>query len=196
MSAQTVQIRELDENKPLALYARYQGQSERQDCYLELDIRTGAFSADYNGEIGNAVPFPVWHGLIRRYTIPCLRAAVANRLMVEVAPLAQAVLDGAGAEWDGHNTVARLSNDAQSAEQEIEAIIERHEWSDDTVQVWDAADWFGGLGGSDAQRAEMGITSSTTDEELQAIIDAERDRVDVLHGGLKHLRDLRDRADA
>ena len=38
------------------IYCQYQGQSGPQDAFIALDCRDGSAWADYNAEIGNAVP--------------------------------------------------------------------------------------------------------------------------------------------
>lgn len=178
-----------------ALHHRYHGQSERQDCYIELDCQDGELTADYNAEIGNAVPMAVHHGHVRRYTIPCLKADAANALLDKIAPLAQRIVDGYSSEWDGNNHVADLDDDAQAAEAEIESLCD-YDYDVETVTVWQAEDWFAGVGGYDRQRAEMGITAATTDEELDAMTKREEaqataDEVDAIEGVRAHLEMLR-----
>lgn len=185
-----------------ALHHRYPGQSERQDCYIELDCQDGELTADYNAEIGNAVPMAVHHGHVRRYTIPCLRADAANDLLDEIAPFAQRIVDGYSSRWDGSNHIADLTEDAVDAEESIRDLIVALEDVDaETVNVWQAGDWFATLGGSDRQRAELRITAATTDEELAAMAKQEEkdaaatsDEVDAIEGMLAHLTMLRDTA--
>jgi hypothetical protein len=127
------------EGDPDALYRHYSGQTKPQDCYISLDLRDGEMRADYNAEIGNAVPDYVWHGLVQRFTIPTLQPATVNALMESLVPLAQRVVNGTEIVWDGSNHVARLTPDADQASAEIDFTCSQ-EISD--VYVWDAADWF------------------------------------------------------
>lgn len=182
-----------------ALHHQYPGQSQPQGAYVELDCETGALSADWNGEIGNAVPARVWHGHTRRWTIPALKARAANALLDEIEPLAQRVCDGYSSEWDGSNHVARFDDDAAAALEEIHALCDGAD-SEDAVSVWDAADWYAGIGSRDTQRAALGITGATTDEELAAIVareeaDAEAScDADGVEGIADYLERLRDEA--
>lgn len=114
----TVRIQRL-EGGPDALLHHYAGQAAPQPCYIALDLYDGRMWADYNAEIGNAVPFDVWHGIVRRYSIPVLQPATVNVLMQAIAPYAQRVLDDSEVLWDGSNHVARLGRDAEIAEEAI-----------------------------------------------------------------------------
>lgn len=145
-----------------ALYCQYERQTEPQPCYIELDCQTGTLHASYNAEIGNAIPFSVYHGHDRRYGIPCLTADAANELMEEILPLAQRVVDGYSRHWDGNNHVARMTDDADAAEQEIEDIINALS-VDETNGVTgrSAGDWMSG--------GDCPVTADMTDDELEAI---------------------------
>lgn len=113
-----------------SLYRHYDGQMAIQDCYIEIDLKAEAMEATYNGEIGNAVPMDVWHGLRRRYEIPCILPATADALMADLLPLAERVQAGHETIWDGSNHVSRLSADAQAASDEIEAICQEVDGED------------------------------------------------------------------
>lgn len=152
--------------RPTSLYVQYEHQTSNQPCYVELDCKHAALSADYNGEIGTAVPMSVWHGHTLRWSIPALVARRANELLHEIAPLAQRVIDGYSSEWDGNNHVAHYTEDAEAAQSEIDALCENlHVAEGDVVEAWDAEDW---LYGGDVHDK---ITHSTTDEEIDALVD-------------------------
>jgi hypothetical protein len=108
------------------LYHRYPGQTNPQPTHIEIDPETRTLSADWNAEIGNAVPARVWHGLVRRYALPSpyLSQAAIKRIMEDIAPLAVRVCDGFASRWDGHNTVGVLNEDAMDAEEAIERILD------------------------------------------------------------------------
>lgn len=204
MTSTVVTIRECTD--PTELYRHYQGQSEPQSAYIALDLEDGRMWADYDAEVGNGVPESVFHGRDRRYGIPLLTAAAANDLMRELAPLAQRVVDGSDIEWDGNNRVARLNDDAQAAEAEIDARlgngydsgpVDAYFSPDQLIAVWDVAE---ALNGQEA--GEYGITAGTSDERLDEI---EKDilssltacgeaGVVVCTGLEEHLRRLRDQA--
>lgn len=181
---------------PTALYRRYDGQSNPQPAYIEIDVREVTIGADYNSEIGNAVPFTVAHGFERRYTIPVLTADAANTLLAELAPLAERISHGFTAEWDGNNHAAILDDDAQAAEAELsEALRDREFGPDELIAEWGIE---GAVNGAEAE--EYGITADTTDERLDEIeaeilaglADISESGVAVcpeLHGYLRQLRD-------
>ena len=169
-------VRITDCTDPTELFAQFHGQSEPQPVHIELDTQAGTLHASYSSEIGNGVPGSVYHGLDRRYGIPVLTASAANRVMREIAPLADRIVAGTEAEWDGNNTVAVLNDDAQAAEEEIEKYLNLPSeggWSDepnqgfddsDLVAVWDVD---GATNGSEI--ADYGITADTTDDRLEGI---------------------------
>jgi hypothetical protein len=197
--APRVKIVRLDENDVAVLYHRYPRQTMPQSCFVELDCARRQLSADWNGEVGTAVPADVWHGHRRRYPIPCLTAKAANELLDEIAPLAARVCDGYASRWNGQNHVASFTEAAADAERQIRALCEEAD-PEQAVKVWDAADWFAGLGNRDRQRRELGITAATTDEELDAIESREQTEAEQsgechwLEGLGRHLRQLRDDA--
>jgi hypothetical protein len=172
----TTSIRIIECTEPTELYRHYDGQSEPQPAYIELDTQAGTLRATYNGEIGNAVPFTVYHGLDRRYSIPILTAEAANRVMREIVPFAERIVAGTSTEWDGSNTIAVLDEDARAAEEELEAHLGLPSESDyrtepnqgfaesDLVAVWSID---GATNGDEV--ADYGITADTTDERLDEI---------------------------
>jgi hypothetical protein len=201
----TITVSHLDGGaRGTSLHHRYAGQSEPQDCFVALNCESGRLYASHNTEIGNAVPFAVHHGHVQRWSIPALRDGAANDLLDELAPIAERIVAGYVSRWDGHNHVAKFTADATEAIDEIRAAceaVEARDDSDDAVSVWDAGSWFGGVGSYDQQRAALGITATTTDEELDAIMEREEatasaEGVDILDGATKHLRGLRDEARA
>ena len=142
------------------LHRHYDGQTDSQDAYIELDLRAGTLSASYDAEIGNAIPFSVHHGFERRFNIPVLTAEAANRAMQEIAPLADRMLADWDDRWNGNNMVAVLGDDAEDAEDAIETHLAGYDDDSDTVTEW-------GLEG--AVNGEEGITAATTDAQLDAM---------------------------
>ncbi|MCX5078758.1 hypothetical protein OHA84_37980 (plasmid) [Streptomyces sp. NBC_00513] len=196
-------IRIIDCTSPTELFRHYDGQSEAQPAYIELDLPNGVLLADYNAEIGNGVPFTVYHGQDRRYTIPVLTGDAANRVMKEIAPLADRILADWEEVWDGNNTVVRLGEDAQAAEDEIETKLGlAHPYDqvfeeNDLIGQWDVDAALNGL-----EAEEYGITADTSDERLDEIAaeilgdlaDCGGNTVVVCAGLEAHLRTLRDDA--
>jgi len=183
---------------PAQLHRQYSGQSEPQPCYVEVDLKNQVLMADYNAEVGNAVPFAVFHGVERRYPIPALTSTAANDLLEQIRPLAERMISDWEEEWDGNNHVAVLGDDAQAAEAEIVQLTEQEWMASELVTVWDTD---GAISGSEAE--DYDIDAETTDERLDQI-EAEilenlkgvsgSDEV-VLEGVADHLRQLRDDAD-
>ena len=69
------------------LYHVYPQQLYPQSAFISLD-ESGTVSADYDGEIGNAVPMNVWHGRTMRFAIPCdLSGDAIIDLVNEARPL-------------------------------------------------------------------------------------------------------------
>lgn len=184
------------------LFCHYDGQTEAQPAYIELDLRNGTLTADYNGNIGNAVPETVRHGIDLRYPIPLLTGDAANRTMEKILPLANRIHADWEEVWNGSNMVAELGEDAKAADQEIEALLSVHAYKSDQgfdetdlVSVWD-------LNGSTngCEVSEYDITAETTDERLDEIaIEIANDLVSISPSGVavcpglyKYLRGLRD----
>lgn len=129
------------------LYHKYPSQGNPQGAYLELDLRDSPpiFHPDWNGEIGNAVPFAVWHGHVRRYPVsPCISQEGIERIIAdeEVCVLRDRVVAGYSQVWDGNNYVAKLTDDALEAEDSLDWLVrEMGELEQNCVEVWDADDW-------------------------------------------------------
>jgi len=150
------------------LYHRYTGQTDPQPAYLEIDPGAGTVRADWNGEIGSAVPFGVYQGRILRVPVPCYAhgPSLARELESEpVRAMLERIIAGHSVEWDGSNNIGRLTKDAQAAVAELE------EWLESVAQteVWDAADWY-------SSGDPPPIEADTTDEQIMrmaAELDAE-----------------------
>ena len=149
------------------LYRRYRGETSQQPVYVSLDCETGELSAAASSIIGSGAPMDVFNGIVRRWRIPALTENAANALLAEIAPLAERVVAGFERVFDGSSHVGKYDDDAIDAIGEILDLCDR-DWSDQTIEAWDAADWFGGVGGRDAQRASLGITAEgDADVQLQ-----------------------------
>lgn len=153
-----------DYAEPASLCHWYHGQREPQPVYIELSLLDGRLEVDYSGEIGNAVPFAVHDGWVRRYPLPAIpTAAAANDLIRHLAPTAQRILDGLSQEYDERRGqyYPVLSDEAVAAEAEMLAAA--HEYSGEHVAAWhvdSAIQWLGDL---------EDITADTTDDELEEL---------------------------
>lgn len=98
------------------LYVQYAGQSQPQGAYIALDCRDGQVWADYNGEVGNAVPMDVWHGHVQRFSVPASTdGRTINWLMDTLRPEFATIASGYEEVWDGSNHVARFGDEAEAA---------------------------------------------------------------------------------
>ncbi len=141
------------------LYKKYPRQTNPQDAYIELDCRTGSLSADWNGVIGTAIPFSVYHGHERRYEIsPYISGAQLTEFLndPETVALAQRIIDGYESVWNGNNHVAALTEDAQEAEEELINRIPDTEHIE-PVTIWDEEYCY---------EARKEITAETSDDDL------------------------------
>jgi hypothetical protein len=178
-----VAIRRPNQNDQLALYRHYDGETEPQPCFLALDLEDGWLWADYNPEVGSGgTPEEVVHGRVHRWTIPCLTSQAAAKLLEQVRPLAQQILDGATIESDGSNMVGHLDEDALAASDQIgegcDALFEPD--GAPLVEEVDFNDWH------QASDTELGVTTSSTDADLEAIAKqlTEDSQVAVESGGV------------
>jgi hypothetical protein len=176
-----------DERAPL--YCRYHGQTRPQGAYIELD-EDGRVDANYDAEIGGAVPMAVWHGRTRRYSVtPYLSGSALVELVDEISPLLERVHDGLSEEWDGSNHVGTLTADARSADEAIRDRLESVERDIDVVVDIDG--WVADVDvAADATDDDLRRLAAEIDEqawrECRAIIDGDvvealRERRDTVH---------------
>jgi hypothetical protein len=198
-------------NSQSDLFCHYDRQTSAQGCYVELDCKNETLSALYNAEIGNAIPFSVYHGHDQRFAIPLLTVDAANRLMDEIKPLAERVVGGYKSEWNGNNHVAVFTDDAQAAIEEITEICDNIE-NDETnsVSEWDSGDWLQHVmhrHDADGEQCQWNqaitveidgygtITAKTTDDkllEMQQAIENDLDEKTILNNLKKFLIEERD----
>jgi len=137
----TMVVCKLDTKNPAALYMRYPSQINPQDAYIEIDWAEQTISADVNGEIGNAVPFKVWHAEVDRFEIPSgLLPAEANRIMDEVKVLADKFVESFHTEWDGSNFKGCWNEEDPKGE--LRGLIEKLTDDAPRVIVWDAEEFY------------------------------------------------------
>jgi len=135
-----MRIQKVEGDHPL--YKRYPAQSSHQNAYIELDFSEKLILADWDAEIGNGVPFAVFHGLCQRFDCSVfLSSEQVNHLLEDIQDWANEALAGFDEEWDGSNWVAVFTEDAQRA---LDAIRDRvrDEQAGDVIVIGDWADWF------------------------------------------------------
>lgn len=175
------------------LYCRYRGQCNAQGAYIELDPEGTPITleAEYDPEIGNAVPMRIWHDRAFRIRVsPFLTGdQIADLLEDEdFQALAREVATGFECHWDGSNHVGSLDDDARDALEEMRRIAENIEGA---LGVIEAGDYV-------QTAADAQITAETTDAQIakmaeQFEADAKAENV-IIEGDLEdHLRWLRDK---
>ncbi len=173
-------------------------ESEARAAFLTLNLEEGVLTACHDDSPdGRSVEAKAFHRIVRSWEVPLLSMQAANELLLEVAPLAQRVLDGADIIWDGHNMVGQLTTeDAVRADAELGACCSESCFGpEDLLSVWDVYEM-----GDTWTAEEAGVTASTTDQELAEIRVRllERWRAEVgepnpvLHGLWGYLENLRD----
>lgn len=151
------------------VYSKYDGQMQPQPAYIEMDIRSGAVSVDYSGEIGSAVPADVWHGLIRRYPInPQFSGSALAELLEddELTSKLNAILAATEEVHDGSNYVGRISEAGVELEYSLEEWLKECFTEHSAATIWEADDLLiaGGL--------EVWWTAEQTLEEAVAELKA------------------------
>ncbi|GLY08210.1 hypothetical protein [Actinoplanes sp. NBRC 101535] len=177
MTATTLTITKLNENDPTQLFGHYASESDPQPVHLILDLEDGEMTCAYDGEpiSSRAVPESVFCDRVRRYDMPALTAAAANRLLDEAAPLAERILRGSTIAWDGHNHVGRLDDDADAAEDELTALIAGYDDDAYVITELEAADYFA--------NADLDVTADLSDAELaQLVTDLEKEARTSMQG--------------
>jgi hypothetical protein len=174
----------------LELYQKFAGEIKPQNCFVEYDPRLSRVRTMVNPELGSIIPSDYARNLIRRYNIPFpIYAESANRLMEELVPLLKIVDKNYLQVWKDNNYVGELNEDGQEAELKIEKFIDEYIDGNDAIETWDAEMWYG-----DCSAEDLGITSKTTDEELQKIQESTKVEleVDIIEGAEKYLKNIRD----
>jgi hypothetical protein len=189
-----------DDDGIAPLWQKYSGQHQPQPAFLEFEPADGTARFGVNGNPGPSygVPFDVWHGVTRRYSVqPYISRDGLAELAEAASPLLQRIADGYSSRWDGSNFKGRLTDDATEAEEELEALCERIS-EESRVDIHDAGEWLYGSGSSAETVAEsVGVTARSTDAEIEEIAtgligSAETDGVGLdgdVAALLRHLRD-------
>lgn len=120
---------------------------------------------------GDAVPLGVWLGRNQRFVLAkgaCVLDLDKLRADMKAGGTLAVLIDrikaGLSVDWDGSNKKGRLTEDAQNARDELDALVDgRNRYVDDQWSVWDESDWI-------ADIASSAITAHTTDEEIDAFL--------------------------
>jgi hypothetical protein len=120
-------IKDTGEYPEHPLFHQYENQLHPQEGIIGIDCRDGSLFADWDPEIGNAVPIDVWHGHIQWFEVtPYIRRDDLISLLEEVKPYAECIIAGYESQWDGNNHVAKFSEDAELAMQELDEYLVKY----------------------------------------------------------------------
>ena len=121
-TAPTLEIIRAKGRKPL--YCHYRGQNDPQPARLRLCCKSGTLLADYNPEVGPAMPADQWQGHTMVWSVPSdIGCRKLNQIMAATRPLAQRVLAGYASFWDGHNHIATYTGDGDAAAAQIACTV-------------------------------------------------------------------------
>lgn len=174
-----IKLEKVDTEALAPLYHRYQCQSSPQRAFIELDLESATLGADFAG-FGDGVPFSVVHGHILRFDVPAdVNAEELNALLEELLPLAQVVLNGYTAEYDGSNLVAHITEEAEEAEAQITEIVENYRWDCLEGIIYSWSEWFVNGLPEVIDALEGTETSQKFDENVKTNVEDERYLVDT-----------------
>ena len=159
------------------VYTKYSSEFTPQPAYIRMD-EDGEIDAWVNGEIGNAVPASIWNGRTLTWRVPSdVKGEALLAFVQEHQALFERVYLGHEVDWDGHNHVGTLDDDAQEASEEIEQAAEA--LRDETIDVCSMAEWMRAEGNNklrDLWAADQSLEDAAEEAEASAR-DALRDGV-------------------
>lgn len=156
-------------------YARYGGQMEPQEAYIAVDLEERTLWAAYNGEPGNAVPSWVWHGLVRRYSIPATANVRWLREMLsdpELLGMFERLVETSEIYCDGQTWKGRV--DEALEEDIIHFLNDSFNPERDSIVIADGDYWYDFIRSS--VRADM------EDSQLQRMADGAERELEEMHG--------------
>lgn len=105
-------IFDFDNANETPLYRRYVGQVNPQSAFIEIDLEKETIDADWNGEIGNAIPLDVYNDIILRFSVsPYLSLEDLKKLFDEIKDLAEKLISTSEIVWDGNNCVGKYDEE-------------------------------------------------------------------------------------
>lgn len=132
------------------VYHRYHQQSEPQGAYVEVNIEDGTVDADWNGEVGNAVPCSIWHGRVLRFPIsPYMTGRDISSLLHVLKKDIEVLIADTEVVWTGSNHVGRRGEEAEEAHERIERKCEETLTDGNYGNVYTARDFL--IGGQNEE---------------------------------------------
>ncbi len=130
----------------------------------------------------NSTPAREWHGHARSWIVPIMTRSDAEAVVGHLRPLVAKACAGYTDEWDGSNQVARFTDDAREALDEIGMYLDDLPVTGRLTPaggLWDAADWL--------QAEPPEVSPVATDAELEALAG---ELQDAAHYEGVHVHDL------
>lgn len=115
----------LKSSEAAPLYERYKGQHKPQRASITI-TEDGDVYAEVSGNVGGGTTPDKWHGRTIEISVPPLSNGASVAAVLESAEgsvLLNLIHEGHSVEWDGHNNVGTLDEDAQAAISELEDIL-------------------------------------------------------------------------
>jgi len=146
---------------PAPLYCKYEMQYQAQPAYVQIDS-SGNVTADYSGEISNAVPESVYHDRTLRFRVSpeVSGTSLFDYLLQFGRPLLARIHAGHEVDWNGSNQVGSLTDDAKEAVVEFQRMLSNLE----TTPVYTAAEWVRSYN----RLTDIGSPSNTTFQQALA----------------------------
>lgn len=134
------------------------GSASRTTFWLDPQEREAIVSQDYKT---NSTTFAIYHRCELELSIGDHPVAADVREYLEsedTQRLLDTICDGHSIEWNGHNNVGRLTDDAQLALDTLEQDL-ADRWLGSGWAFWDVEEWLG-------ESVKQIISTTTTDEEI------------------------------
>jgi len=165
--------------------------------FVDYDLRDGSLTFEPQPDFETGMSFDVWEGNVVRFDLPLNRQYDEYKILEwfreEFSDDLQVLRVGWRVKWDGSDYVGSYLSEGSeiraldfraSIEQRIEDAA-RNDYLP-SKEIWDAADYWLTAFTHEGAADDMGITASTTDDELEEIV-AEMRMVhsDVVFTGLE-----------
>lgn len=109
----------------MPLYCHYEEQEKPQFSYVKLQPEAGILTAEYNTDIGNAVPLAASNSRIFLWAVPERISSENLRILLEeIRPLAEQLCAGYSREFNGTDFVGQLTGKARETYGKIEEICQ------------------------------------------------------------------------
>lgn len=168
--------------------------------HIDYDLSEGTWSFDEQPAHYNGVPFSVHHGVVIRFSLPEREydgPTILEWFRKNFGSRVEALREGGEVVWDGNNhawqyRTERREREASEEREAIDELLHQEATHGDLPgrEIWDAADWYLSALSYEEVADELGITATTTDEDLQTIADVERETAHNSAGDDITLEDL------